>query len=419
MLDACPFNAEHNNGENSVFLYDDGGLGFKCFHNSCGTHTWQELRRHFEDTTGKKFFFITNAPQAVAASAEDGAELCCDLASMIKPELLDWLWPNRVPFGKLTLFAGHPGVGKGFATMYIAARASTGTNWADCRNTNPPMESLIISSEDAASDTLVPRLMAAGADLTKIRIYRITKVKGGEKSFSLDTDLPALRRMLEKNPNIKLVIIDPISNHLGSLKMNAEQELRNALTPLGTLAEQFKVAVVIVAHFNKNISSESVQRVGGAMAMVGAVRVAWAFVESKDEGTRMMLVIKANVSKDVGGLEYEILSKNVNIDDKVADIGFTRFGKVTHESIEAAMKFEQNNTQPTKLSKAMTWLAGFMKDGQPKPAGEIKSLAEIMGYKGTTLDNAYKALGGKKSFKADGVPDGPWYWQIEKEASNG
>ena len=37
-----------------------------------------------------------------------------------------WLWPGRVPLGKLTLLIGDPGLGKSFVTLDIAARVSRG-----------------------------------------------------------------------------------------------------------------------------------------------------------------------------------------------------------------------------------------------------------------------------------------------------
>ena len=38
----------------------------------------------------------------------------------------DWLWPNRIPLGKLTLIAGYPSSGKTSIALDIAARVSRG-----------------------------------------------------------------------------------------------------------------------------------------------------------------------------------------------------------------------------------------------------------------------------------------------------
>jgi hypothetical protein len=164
----CPFNPEHSLGEVAVFVNDDGGYGFKCFHNSCVGNHWQEFKAHLQLISGKLFYWKTNAATAAAPNDKPTSKVSWTCASSISPETVNWLWPNRVPFGKLTMFAGHPGVGKGMATMYIAACASTGKDWQDYKNINTPMKVAIVSSEDAAKDTLVPRLMAAQRRAKKI-----------------------------------------------------------------------------------------------------------------------------------------------------------------------------------------------------------------------------------------------------------
>jgi putative DNA primase/helicase len=406
----CPFNAEHNIGEVGVST-NKHGYGFKCFHESCQNNHWQEFKSHLETVSGEKFFFKTNLKDAVQADSKPTSKMVLKRASTITPEVLTWLWPNRIPFGKLTLFAGHPGIGKGMATMYVAACASTGKGWVDCENTNAPVESIIISSEDSSGDTLVPRLMAAGADMDKVIISDTMTTEKGEKSFGLDVDLPSLREALESNPNIKLIVIDPIMNHLGSLKGNAEQELRAALTPLGKLAEKFGVAVVLVTHFNKSIGSESIQRVGGAMGMVGAVRIAWTFTEDKDDGNRKMLPLKANLSPDTGGLVYKIVPTIVEVNGQNVDIGKIEFGNVSHSSVDASLKNDAKNGV-SKLDEAKVWLAEFLSDGTPKQVDEIYPAGDSMGFGKSTLLNAAIKLGCKK---LDGDPGGAMpTWQLVK-----
>jgi hypothetical protein len=49
----------------------------------------------------------------------------------VAPEPLHWLWPGRIPLGKLTLIAGDPGEGKSLLTADLAARVSTGSQFPD------------------------------------------------------------------------------------------------------------------------------------------------------------------------------------------------------------------------------------------------------------------------------------------------
>ncbi|MGQ0635050.1 MAG: AAA family ATPase [Planctomycetaceae bacterium] len=51
---------------------------------------------------------------------------------------VSWLWPGRIPLGKLTLLVGDVGVGKSLLMLDIAARLSRGLAWPDGEAVNPP-----------------------------------------------------------------------------------------------------------------------------------------------------------------------------------------------------------------------------------------------------------------------------------------
>ena len=57
--------------------------------------------------------------------------------SDVEPEDVTWLWQDRIPFGKLTLICGDPGLGKSFVTLDCAARFSRGLPWPDGQNEPP------------------------------------------------------------------------------------------------------------------------------------------------------------------------------------------------------------------------------------------------------------------------------------------
>jgi hypothetical protein len=413
ILNVCPFNPEHANGEVAVFLHNDGGLGFQCFHNSCQDHGWKTFRAHLEETQNKKFWFRDNVPPVTPPSAKTPATLKVVRGTDVKPEKIEWLWDGKIAIGKLTLFAGHPGIGKGLATMDIAARITTGQPWADSANKIPASDVLIVSSEDAINDTLVPRLMAVGADISKCSFIEATTDITGERIFALDTDLPQLQQHLEQNPEIRLVVIDPIANHLGAINSNREQEVRKVLTPLGALAAKFKVAIVIVSHFNKKIDMEVVQRVGGAMAMTGCVRMAWAFSQSKDdENLRVMYPIKANVSKSTEGLRYDIDVAEVVINGEPVEVARIFWCGESSESATHTLtvtngKKKKDEPQPsTYTDSALKWLANYLGDGEPhKRSDAVKAAQDQQVCSAPTLDRAWKHLmpGAKKD-----APFGAW-----------
>ena len=80
------------------------------------------------------------------------------------PEPVEWLWPGRVAIGKQTLIAGEAGLGKSQVTIAMAAAVTTGGTWPCGEGRAPLGNVIILSAEDGAADTIIPRLMAAGAD---------------------------------------------------------------------------------------------------------------------------------------------------------------------------------------------------------------------------------------------------------------
>ena len=145
-------------------------------------------------------------------------------SSEVQPELIDWLWKDRIPLGKLTLFSGNPDVGKSLVSLDVAARLSCGRDFPDGKNTLGACDVLILAAEDDPADTIVPRLMTSGADLDRIHLLTGTNADKYQRGFALDSDVQLLREHLSQNPEIRLVIVDPISNYLGSTELNKETE---------------------------------------------------------------------------------------------------------------------------------------------------------------------------------------------------
>jgi hypothetical protein len=183
----------------------------------------------------------------------------------IQPKLLRWFWHKRVPRGKVTVFGGDVGVCKSLVSVDVAARASTGRGYPGDEHVHEPVDVLMLFCEDGAEDTVVPRLMAAGADLSRIK-----RVTG---DFALKEDLPFLRQTLSANPSIKLVVIDPASSYLGEANLEKEREIRAVLMPISQLAERLDATIILILHFNKRGDVKAIHRLLGAVAFSGVARL--------------------------------------------------------------------------------------------------------------------------------------------------
>ena len=242
-----------------------------------------------------------------------------------------WLWENRLPLGAMSTIAGDPDKGKSLVTLYIAARVTKGEPLYGNVSTVtlPPSDVLILSAEDDPETTLSPRLEAAGADLSRIWLLESVVVKDGtgktfeQREAQLDYDIGEVRKILADHPNIRLIIIDPISSFLGNAGMNKEQEVRKVLRPIRDIAQSLDISVILVAHFNKVTEAKAaLDRVGGAKAIVGYGRAAWTCMSEpkpKDERGNIVeradydpnrflfLKLKNNLAPtNIGGLIYAI-----------------------------------------------------------------------------------------------------------------
>ncbi len=112
--------------------------------------------------------------------------------STVKPECVSWLWEGRIPLGKLTVLDGDPGLGKSTVTLDLAARLSSGQPMPGDGESGCQAGVVIVSAEDGLADTIVPRLMAAGADLERISAIETCPDDNGGHPFTLPDDLPHL-----------------------------------------------------------------------------------------------------------------------------------------------------------------------------------------------------------------------------------
>src|SRR5262245_16411972 len=145
----------------------------------------------------------------------DEVELQWECMADVEAEPVDWVWPGRIARGKLTLFAGDPGMGKSQIGLDIVARISEAARFPD-GSTAPTGCALSPTAEDAANDTVRPRLEGANADLARVHRLRAAILKdGARKTFSLQHDLAALSKKLHAVGDVALVVIDPITSYMG------------------------------------------------------------------------------------------------------------------------------------------------------------------------------------------------------------
>jgi hypothetical protein len=234
--------------------------------------TWWVEQGHSKDELDARI--------AAAEPAYDGT-LESVRADQVTMRAITWLWLYRFAVGKIGIIAGLPDQGKGLILCYIAGRITRALEWPNGEGVSPQGNVIILSAEEDPADSLAPRLAAAGADLSRIHFIKMVsdtdeKTKQPRKRmFSLVTDLEKLRRKILEVGDVKAVIIDPVSAYLGVGKVDSyrDTDVRAVLGPLKELAEEMRIAVITVMHFNKKADvTNAMLRVSNSMAFVGLPR---------------------------------------------------------------------------------------------------------------------------------------------------
>ncbi len=239
-------------------------------------------------------------------NAPDGVVLTC--GSDLTPEPVYWLWQDWLALGKLHILAGAAGVGKTTLALAIGATVTIGGRWPDgsrCESGNV----LIWSGEDDVADTLLPRLLAAGADRAHCFFVSGARVDGEVLPFDPARDLGQLLAAVEKIGGIKLLIVDPVVSAVtGDSHKNTE--VRRALQPLVDLAAACDCALLGITHFSKGgQGTDPTLRVIGSVAFGAVARV--VLVAAKVKGAdgkeaRILARSKSNIGPDDGGFHYHL-----------------------------------------------------------------------------------------------------------------
>jgi putative DNA primase/helicase len=88
----------------------------------------------------------------------------------IEARPVHWLWTECVARGKVTMLAGHPGLGKSQLALAVVAIVTSAGQWPVDRTRAERGSAVILSAEDDPEDTIRPRVEAGGADLTRCHI---------------------------------------------------------------------------------------------------------------------------------------------------------------------------------------------------------------------------------------------------------
>jgi len=258
--------------------------------------------------------WLSSDVPAPLSSAAEGERLVVLDAATIKEEPIRWLWPNRIARGKLNIVAGEPGLSKSVLSCTIAAIVTRGRAWPLDGTQAERGDVLILNVEDDPADTIVPRLRAADADLSRVQIIEGVRAADGKTRHMTLADVAQLDAHLEKHPGrYALLICDPIGALMSGRDTHRDADVRALLAPMALLAMKYNLAVLLIGHLNKGIGMAALHRVIGSIAFVAAARMMHFLTADPDDTTRLLLVPgKTNIAPmGLAGLSYTLESADL------------------------------------------------------------------------------------------------------------
>lgn len=295
----------------------------------------------------------------------------------------------------MSMIYGEPGVGKGSITMTIIAEV-----------TQAGGRVLLSTPEDDTIRVVKPRLIAAGADLT--RVSHIT-TKRGDEDVTIDIGIEAdaiIKAAVEYDA--ELIVIDPVSEHFGA-NVKDERANREQLAPFMRACREHQIAVIAVGHTNRMAGGSGYMRAGGSSALFKIARSAFIVGriptpdEDQDTVTKHVALIhdKMNLGRAMPGIVYDIRTEELSIVDGKPIITSMAV-KIAETSLSSEdILDERRVAEQRKIGECATWLEQHLAD---KLGLSAKNETENEARK---IDNAWTSGTVRAAAKTIGAKCGP------------
>jgi putative DNA primase/helicase len=330
-------------------------------------------------------------------------------ASEIKCTAINWLWPQRIVGDGLTIITGPVGISKSLISVDVAARVTTAGKWPDGAGHAPLGSVILFGAEDDPGKVVVPRLMAAGADLTRVHVCQGATTGRDDDdpaAVVLERHIGQLRDALDTVKDCRLIVFDPLPDYIAADE-NKSAEVRSALVPLARLAQERNAAVVAVLHQNKKNDLTTVQRIAGSGAFAQIARVVLAIGTHPDDAgkatgkRRVMLVSKNNYGQRDVGQAYEIETRS-NGEPGLCWLP----GTLTMDADEISRRPTGGHEHEDRRGEAVDALRQMLGLGERNAGATIEELQD-RGFGRRQIDHAAGALNVIKRKARDG-----WYWRL-------
>jgi hypothetical protein len=320
-------------------------------------------------------------------------------ASAIRVRPVRWLWQDRVALGTLALVGGREGIGKSMVCYWVSAALTRGT--LPGVYFGLPKAVIVAATEDSWEYTIVPRLMAAEADLDRVFRVDVTTAEGFGGSLSLPRDLDAMRRLIEEN-DVAMLLLDPLLSRLDpSLDTHKDAEVRRALEPTVTLADECAVAVFGIMHVNKSVTTDPLSMLMASRAFAAVARaVLFVIVDPNVERIRLLGQAKNNLgATDLPSMTFTVEGAKVaDTEEGPVWTGKVRWGADDPRQIgEVLRNIGESGVSRSLTDEASNWLSDYLAIHIVVDSSQVRADGKAAGYGETTLKRARSKIGAEST----------------------
>jgi AAA domain len=306
-----------------------------------------------------------------------------------------WLHRGRILDGALNLFLGDPGVGKSTVLGDYITRISTGATWPDSGERVDPGSVVIINREEDECGDILPRLLAMGANMDRVINYE-GQVKGTKQSATLkfSTDLDVVKSIIEQVPDLRMLVLDPITVCFQGSETKSGTEIGDALMPVLRLAQEKRFAVVGVIHFNKDLDKPLIYRAADSAALMQIARMAWLVSEHPDDllDHRAVTLVKGNPPDRIRtGLSFRFVDGKVKWDKKSVPFLASQVDVALQKMRQKSGDVLLAKKWGTQKARAMRYVLGLLVSGEITQE-DVWDRSEASGHGKSTIRRAISAL---------------------------
>ena len=285
----------------------------------------------------------------------------------IEQTSVEWLWFPYIPFGKLTIIQGNPGEGKTYFAMMLTAACTNRKLFPNMEDIEP-FNVIYQTAEDGMGDTIKPRLVEAGADLSRVMV-----IDDSEEALTLSDD--RIEKAVRQN-HVRLVVIDPVQAFIGAdVDMNRANEVRPVFRKLGMIAEKTSCAIVLIGHLNKSSGTQSTYRGLGSIDIMAAVR-SLIFIGKvrKDPTTRVLIHEKSSLAPPGETMAF-----------KLGDEEGFRWVGAYEISADELLDGKEGKATEAKLERGAKLIRELLADKEEISIRELDDKAKEQGISGRTM----------------------------------